>query len=406
MPELAEVIDGLGRAFEEFKTANDERLKQIEHKGHADPALEQKLANLNDAIEKMQERVTATETVLNRPDFGSGSEASQEEKQHKDAFTRWVRKGDEVGLREIERKAMSVGSDPDGGYWVPKPTATRIVETVFATSPMRQLAMVESVGGDRYIYGIDNDEADCGWVGETETRAGNTDTPQIGEGEIVVHEVYAEPRLTQKLLDDAAYDVEGWLNRKVSNKFSREENEAFVSGNGIKKPRGLVSYTTVADSSFSSAAWGTVGHIASGAAGDWPASAPGDVLIDAVYALPEEYLDGAVWLMRRSMQGEVRSFKDGNGNYLWQPSLVAGQPATLAGYPVRSAEDMPAKAANSLSIAFGNFREAYTIVDRLGIRILRDPFTVKGYVKFYTTKRVGGGVVNFQAFKVVKFAAA
>jgi HK97 family phage major capsid protein len=240
-------------------------------------------------------------------------------------------------------------------------------------------------------------------VGETETRS-ETTTPKTGEWEIPVHEQYAEPKATQTLLDDAAYDVEGFLAGKVADRFALQENYAFILGDGIKRPRGLFTYTTAATTD-SSRAWGTFEHIKTGVAGGWAASAPADILFDVTYALKAAYRQGAVWTMPRLLVAEIRKFKDENGQYLWQPGLAAGQPQTILSYPVAEMEDIPAKAADSLSIGFGDLRETYQIVDRTGIRVLRDPLTEKPWVKFYTTKRVGGDVVNFESFKFIKFSA-
>jgi HK97 family phage major capsid protein len=216
--------------------------------------------------------------------------------------------------------------------------------------------------------------------------------------------MYAAPRATQKLLDDAVFDVEGWLAGKVADKLSRTEGAAYVAGNGIAKPKGFTAYSTAATAD-ATRDWGTLEHIDTGANGDFAASNPADKLFDLEAAFKPGYLAGASWVTRRSVIVKVRKFKGSDNNYLWQPGLQAGKPATLIGYPIVMAEDMPALATNSLSMALGNFKTGYQIVDRFGVRLLRDPFTAKPYVIFYTTKRTGGGVVNFEAIKFLRFTA-
>ncbi len=208
------------------------------------------------------------------------------------------------------------------------------------------------------------------------------------------------PAATQTLLDDAEVNVEEWLAQEVQTVFAEQEGTAFVSGDGVNKPRGFLDYTMVADASWT---WGNIGYIATGVDGAFASTDPSDELIDLIYAPKQAYRAGARWVMNRSVEGELRKFKDADGNYIWQPGIAAGQPASLMGYPITEAEDMPDIASNAYAIAFGDFTRGYLIVDRVGIRILRDPFSSKPYVLFYTTKRVGGGVQNFEAIKVLKF---
>ncbi len=217
------------------------------------------------------------------------------------------------------------------------------------------------------------------------------------------HELYANPGATQTLLDDNSVDLAEWLADEVSMEFAEQEGDAFVNGDGSEKPRGLLSYPTVANDNWS---WGRLGYIASGAAGDFAASDPSDAFIDMIYGLRRGYRQNARWLMNDLTTARIRKFKDGQGNYLWQPSSQAGEPATFMGYPHEADDWMPDVAANSLPVAFGDFRCGYLIIDRTGIRVLRDPYTNKPYVHFYTTKRVGGGIQNFQAIKVMKIASS
>jgi HK97 family phage major capsid protein len=328
----------------------------------------------------------------------------EEYEQYKHAFWEYQRKGNIDWLTVEERKAMSVGTDADGGYLVPAPTVGRIVQKVYDLSPIRQIANVMSISGDALEGVNDLDEADYGWVGETGTRS-DTTTPGVGKYRIEAHEMYAQPKATQKLLDDAAVDIEAWLAAKVANKFARAEGGAFITGNGVGKPRGYAAYTTAATGD-ATRAWGQLEHIKTGANGDFASSNPADVLFDLIAAFKSPYLNQARFVTRREVVAKIRKFKEATTNaYMWQPGLQAGQPDRLLGYPIVMAQDTPTLATDSLSLAFGDFNEGYQIVDRIGMRTLRDPFTDKPYVKFYTTKRTGGGVVNFEAIKFLKFAA-
>jgi HK97 family phage major capsid protein len=241
-----------------------------------------------------------------------------------------------------------------------------------------------------------------GWVGETAPRP-QTDAPALAEMSFPAMELYAMPAATQALLDDAAVDIEAWISSEVDTVFAEQEGAAFVAGDGINKPKGLLAYTAVADSAWS---WGNLGYIATGAAGGFKATAASDTLIDTIYSLKSGHRQNANFVMNRKTQAEVRKLKDAEGRYLWQPPATAGEAASLVGFPVVEAEDMPDIAANAMAIAFGDFRAGYLVVDRTGVRVLRDPYSAKPYVLFYTTKRVGGGVQNFEAIKLVKFAVS
>ena len=213
------------------------------------------------------------------------------------------------------------------------------------------------------------------------------------------------PAATQTLLDDSQVDIEQWLAEEVQTVFAEQEGAAFVNGTGSGQPKGFLHYTNVADASWS---WGNLGYIASGADGAFLSDedGPADALLNLAYAPKQAYRANGRWVMNRKTESAVRKFKDGSGNYIWQPGTAAGQPATIFGYPVTEVEDMPDIASNSYSIAFGDFARGYLIVDRIGVRLLRDPYSAKPYVLFYTTKRVGGGVQNFEAIKLMKFAAS
>ena len=298
-------------------------------------------------------------------------------------------------------KTMRVGNNPDGGYLAPTDRRTDVsVGRIFETSPMRALASIITTGNsDVELVIDDNESASGGWVGEEGTRS-DTDQAQIGLLKIAVHEQFAQPKATQKMLDDAAFNVESWLSEKTNDILTRTENTAFVSGDGSQKPKGFLSYD----------AWATAGtyerhkieQVNSGTSGVVVA----DGLIDLQNSLIEEYQANARFLLKRATFANVAKLKDGNGQYLLNAvAMSQGFNMTLLGKPIVFADDMPAVAANALSIAYGDFGKGYTIVDRIGIRVLRDPYTSKPYIKFYTTKRVGGAVTNFEAIKIQKLAA-
>jgi HK97 family phage major capsid protein len=395
----------LAQTMAAFRLENDRRLAEIETKGRLDPLTLDKVERLNAEVGRLNDTVQAIETTLARPGAAPGTKTrNAAQAAHAAAFTTFLRKGIDHELPGLERKAMSVASDPDGGYLVAAEVAERIVARLHETSPLRRIASTLTITADAVEGMLDLGEPATGWVAELEARP-ETATPQIGMWRIPVHELYAEPRVSQKLLDDAGFDVEAYLAQKVAEKMGRAENAAFVAGSGVGSPRGFTTYPT-ATTVDGARAWGTLQHVASGANGAFAASNPADALIGLTYALKAGHRVGASWVMARSTVAEVRKLKDAtSGQYLWQPGLAAGSPASLLGYPVTEAEDMPAIANGALAIAFGNFREAYAIVDRQGIRTLRDPYTAKPQVKFYTTKRVGGDVLDFEAIKFLKFSA-
>jgi HK97 family phage major capsid protein len=307
-------------------------------------------------------------------------------KSWNDAFPMYLRSRDD---RAIEQKALSVGSDPDGGQWVPTAVSNRIITQVYESSPIRQLATVENISTDALEMPSDLGQIDCGWVGETDPRP-VTGTPQVGTIRIPVFEMYAQPQATQKLLEDAAIDVTAWLSNKIAQRFARVEASAFVNGTGIGQPRGFLTYpngTTLP---------GTIQQVHSGSA----TALTSDGLITLMVTLKEPYAPNANWLMQRATVGSVMLLKDGDGQYIWRAGLDGGKPSVLLGSPVMQAADMQPVGANGLAVAFGDFRQAYTIVDRLGITTLRDPFTAKPFVLFYTRRRVGGDVANFEAIKL------
>lgn len=421
MLEAKKAVEALNKGFEEFKSAND-----INQKAR-DVVLEEKMAKINadlDAAQKVaDDAVLAVKRASRIVSDGSGGEVdldakalkwakrnaraqgtsiheygADDLKAYKSAFDAYLRKDDRV-LDAVQTKALSVGSDPDGGYVVHPDMGGRMVAKEFETSVIRAFANNQTISTDALEGMYDLDEAAAVWVGETGARPG-TNTPQLGAWRIPVHEMAANPGATQKLLDDAEINMETWLANKVGEAMGRAENTASVSGNGVGRWRGFLTYangTTLP---------GTIEQSATGVSAGFAASGAGvDIFYTVVGKTKARYRANASWAMNRTTVAAVRKLKDSDGAYIWQPSAQAGIPDRLAGYPIAPFEDMPAIAADSLSIAFADFREAYQIVDRSGIRVLRDPYTNKPYVHFYTVKRSGGDVVNFEAIKLIKFGS-
>jgi HK97 family phage major capsid protein len=435
-----DIVNDLNKAFEEFKSAHTTQIAEI-RKGIADVVTAEKMSRIESELDRLedinarlgdeQKRSDDLEKKLNRLGLSGaaadGTErelkgfnlllsmhAAEQKRNHvavgaqemvdyKAGFETFIRKGGNA-FYDGERKAMSVGSDPDGGYLVPADMNGRIITRVRDLSPVRQISAVQPIGSDALEGLNDLDEAGFAWTGETQARV-ETSTPQLGKYRISAEEMYAYPRTTRKLLDDAVVDVEAWLIEKAADRFARAEGEAFVVGDGISKPRGFATYPTAATAD-GSRAWGTFEHFNTTANGAFGASNPADILIDVVEAMKDGYREGARWVTRRSVISLIRKFKEATTNaYLWQPGLQAGQPPTLLGFPVTKAEDMPALGTNSLSMAFGNFAVAYQVVDRLGMRVIRDEITQPGFVKFHVFRRVGGAAVQFEAVKFVRFGS-
>ncbi|HEV7344796.1 MAG TPA: phage major capsid protein [Devosia sp.] len=390
--DIAALFAEFSTAFEEFKRTNDQRLGEIEKRGSADGLLEGKLDRLNAVLDGQKAAMDRAVAERARPPLeGRGS---RPEGEYKDAFAAYVKRGEE--------KALSIGVNADGGYVVPPETETEITRLMTAVSPIRAIAGIRQVSGAVYKRPISVTGPATGWVGETAARP-TTDSQTLAELSYPTTELYAMPAATSAFLDDAAVDVGQWIAEEVNAAFAAQETTAFVTGTGVNKPTGFLSATTVAEASWS---WGNLGYVATGAAGALPASNASDVLIDLVYALKAGYRQNASWVMNRKLQGTLRKLKDADGNYLWQPALTADGKARFMGFDLIEAEDMPNIAANSLSVAFGDFRRGYLIVDRQGVSVLRDPFSSKPYVLFYTTKRVGGGIADYDAIKLLKFAVS
>jgi HK97 family phage major capsid protein len=395
--------DELRHTFEEFKAANDDRMARIEHR-RGDVLLEEKVDRINAAIDAQHRRLDDLVLRQARPSIDGSRRTSRDSaaREHKSAFDAYVRAGDVDGLRQIESKAMSIGSNPDGGYLVPIELEHAIGERLMAISPIRSIASVREISGSVYKKPFMTTGPATGWVGETDART-QTASPVLDALSFPAMELYAMPAATATLLDDAAVNLDQWIASEVELVFAMQEGTAFVSGDGINKPKGFLSYPTAANASWS---WGNLGYLATGVAGAFAASNPSDILVDLIYALKAGYRQNGNFVMNRKTQATIRKFKDSTGAYLWQPPAQAGGRATLMTFPLVEAEDMPDVAANALAVAFGDFQRGYLIVDRIGVRVLRDPYSAKPYVLFYTTKRVGGGVQDFDAIKLLKFSVS
>jgi HK97 family phage major capsid protein len=399
--QLAEKIEELGRGFEEFKTAHKAELVEIKKFGTASAETTAKVDKINGALDKLEKQVEELGAALNRSAKGELEKETAERDgklaQYKKDMGLYMRKGVEIGaeLRDFVRKDMSVDSDENGGFLVSPEVSSEIVKKVFESTPMRELSSVQTISSDALEIMQDLDEASAGWVAERAARTA-TNTPTLKKIVIPAHEIYAEPLATQKILDDAAINIEAWLGEKVSSKFGRMEATAFLTGDGVNKPKGILNYG-VGDG------FGLIERI--NAADDVTLAA--DDLIDLQSALKEPYQAGASWLLNRLVLKLVRKMKDLEGRYIWQPGLSVGMPGTILDKPYRMAADLASSiTASSEPVLYGDFKQGYQIVDRLGIRVLRDPYTTKGSVMFYTTKRVGGAVKNFEAIKVLKTLAS
>lgn len=394
--ETTDRLYALGNAWEQFKQVNDARLGEVENKGYADPLYEAHLSSINDAIDQQKSRLDKIETAHARPgrEMGNVATKAAEGDEYKSAFNLYLRKGMDSALEALATKALSAGSNADGGFLVPNQMSDLIVQIVNESSPMRALARVEAISSDSLDIIEDIADMDAAWGDESTVRSAETTSATLGRNTIDTFELFAQPQATQKLVDDASIDIERWVAEKVADKMARLEATSFINGNGTTQPKGILTYAA-------GTAFGQIQQVPSGTS----AVVTADSLVQLYFALKDEYARRATFLMHRTTVQAVRLLKEATTNqYLWQPGLSAGTPNTLFGVPVALAADMPVPAAASLSIAVADFQRAYLIVDRIGIRTLRDPFTSKPFVKFYTTKRVGGEVVNTDAIKLLRLA--
>jgi len=411
--EIKKAVDTFSQTLEAFMQKTDQELaemKKSSDKKTADVVTQDEVKKITASLEATKSQVESLRLENNRPMMtapdGTKTQLTDAQMEHKRAFNDWFRKGaGEESLGGLQTKALSVGTDPDGGYVVPVQMEGAIDRVVTEISEMRQLARIVQVSTASYKKRVSQGGASSGWVGEQGARP-NTDTPTLDVLEFPVMELYANPSATQSMLDDGAISIEQWLADEVSIDFAVQEGAAFVTGNGANKPRGFLSYPTVANANWT---WGNLGRVITGVDGDWKDSStdPGaetDNIVDLVYALKPVFRRNARFTMNRKTVSSIMKLRDADGRQLWSSGLRDGQPDRLMGYPIFEMEDMPDIASDAFAIAFGDFQRGYLIVDRIGVRVLRDPFSAKPYVQFYTTKRVGGGIAHYEAIKLLQFA--
>jgi HK97 family phage major capsid protein len=384
--------------FEAFRATNDERLAELERRSGPDPLTSERLERISRSLDEQKRAMDEQSLRRARPALGD-ADRRPVPSEHKAAFEGYMRTGDESGLRGLDTKAMSYGSGSDGGYLVPAEVEAEVGRRLAAISPIRSIATVRQVSSAVLKKPFATAGMAVGWAAETDSRS-QTTTATLAELQYPTAELYAMPAATPALLEDAVVDLDQWIASEIETAFAEQEGTAFVSGNGTNKPKGFLDYTKVDEASW---AWGSIGYVATGVDGALPASNPSDKLIDLIYALKAGYRQNATWVMNRKTQASIRKLKDSDGNYLWQPPSAPGQRAMLMGFPLVEAEDMPNVATDATPIAFGDFGRGYLVVDRTGMRVLRDPYSAKPYVLFYTTKRVGGGVQDFDAIKLLKY---
>ena len=392
--DIGEVAKELKGAFEDFKKSNDKELEAIKAEKNK---LEEKTNQLNEKLGEIDQLKADLEKELKsakRPDAPKGDIEA-----HKKAFMQFVRKGVDDGLADLQQKAVQVAVEADGGYAVPEELDRTLLEILKDESPMRRVCNSITIGTSDYKKLVSLGGAGSGWVGETDARPA-TGTPTLAQIAATMGEIYANPQATQTSLDDVFFNVEQWLSEEIAREFAEKEGAAFLSGDGTNKPKGILA-ATMALTGDDVRAFGQLQNIKSGAAGTFA----GDNLIDLIYSLKRGYRQNASFMMNGLTVAKARKLKDNDGNYLWQPGLQQGQPSTLLGHGIEENEDMPDAVADANAILFGDFKRGYTIVDRMGTRVLRDPFTNKPYVGFYTTKRVGGMLTDSNAIKVLTLSA-
>ena len=351
------------------------------------------VSELRAEMDELKAKLRHSMVEAGRPPLGTELKSAGSE-----GFADFLRSGETA----VEGKSVDNASSAAGGHAVPREIDEAIDRTLVAISPIRRIANVVKVGSSNYRKLLTSGGTPSGWVGFEAARP-ETSTPTFTEIVPASGELYANPAASQHMLDDAVFDVEAWLANEIATEFARAEGMAFVKGTGVNQPLGFLNSPT-ATTADGARPIGTLQTIGTGVAGAFPASNPQDKLVDLVQSLRQPYRQGAVFVMNSATAALVRKMKTADGAFIWQTGMVAGQPATLLGYPVIEAEDMPDVAANSLSIAFGNFKSGYIITERAETSILRDPYSKKPYVYFYATKRVGGQVVNSEAIKLLRFA--
>jgi HK97 family phage major capsid protein len=403
--EILSAIDAIGRNFEDFKRNNDDRLKEIEKKGSVDVLLEEKVNKLSEKLNQLELEKQKLEEEIQAKGRMQVQASAGEKSQHRKAFELFCRTGEISQLRGFEQKAMTVGTPSAGGYLVPDELDQTILNLMKPFSPLRRLCNVISVGGANYKKLVNTHGSSSGWVGETDARSA-TNTAVLAQVTPYMGEISANPAVSQMTLDDSVFNVEDFLAEETASEFGYQEGVALVTGNGTNKPKGVAGYT-FASTDDGTRAFGEVQYVATGVSGDWAASAKADIFLSLIEKFKEGMLEAdAAWIAKGTTLTSIRKLKDAQGLYLWNPSLAEGQKPTLFGFPVVQVDALAAIGANSYSIALANWKRAYTIVDRIGIRTLRDEYTNKPNVHFYSTKRVGGMIVDSEAVKFIKFGAS
>jgi HK97 family phage major capsid protein len=383
---MEELLKKLQSEWEAFKQENDRRLKEIEAKGRADPLTEEKIEKHSKAVGDLQKQLDELEKKMARPGAaGQGDEQKAAREAHRKSFMRFVKSGETAELSELQAKAMSLGSNADGGWAVPQDLDTSIYSVELKYAPMRDVATVRQVSNEKYEQLVNIHGAAGGWVAEADARPA-TGSPQFAKFAPVFGELYANVPATQRVLDDPFFNLEQYISDEVGFTFGINENAAFTSGAGVAgtSPKGFLAYTPSGTPTFGT----NILRVASTTAGTIVA----DTLQDVPAKILKGYRTGSIWQGAAGTYTAIRKLKDGQNRYLWEPSLQAGIPALLLGYPTVENEDMPAVAASANALAFGNFKRAYEIVDVKVTTMLRDPYTNKPSVNFYFTRRVGGGV--------------
>ncbi|GAA6190885.1 phage major capsid protein [Phaeobacter sp. NW0010-22] len=404
------ILEQMNKAFESFKANTNKELEDLKA-GKADVVQTEKVDRINSEVTDLQKALDETNATLAALRVGGGGTdtVAAEVAEHSKVFNSWFRKGDraiDADLNELEVNAgLTTVSDPDGGFLVPEQVSGEIDRVVGTVSVMRDVSNVMQIEGNAYEKLINMGGTKSGWVDEKDERP-ETGGPTLQKIVVNLMELYANPAATQRMLDDARLDIAAWLADEVSVEFAEQEGAAYIKGNGVNKPRGILGYDTVANADYK---WGKVGFIKSGKANGFLAptaeDSPADALISTYFGLKQAYRNGASWLMSDATMEAARKFKNAEGDFIFALPTAAAELPTILNKPVRTDDNMDAVGAGKFPIAFGNFQRGYLIVDKFGVRVLRDPFSKKPYVHFYTTKRTGGGIVNFEAIKLLKIAA-
>lgn len=416
LSQVTQAIEASNKAFEEFKALNEKRLALIEKGAGGAGELQ---AQMEKAFKDMAEQKAVIETLeakLERPHLGGdGKPVDEAQQKHRAAFKGYITKGQAYGedgleyTQGVSLKSLATTAGPDGGFAVPKVIDGQVEELLVNISPIRSIASVQQISTQDFHKLVNRRGTSSGWVGETQTRS-ETNTPQLADVAPPMGEIYANAMATQTMLDDAFFNAEQWLSENISVEFARAEGAAFVSGTGVKQPIGFTSVPAAATAD-ATRDFGTLEYLATGAAGAFKTLSstvnPADDLFTLVSKLKAGYRAGSVWVMNKNTLFKIMGFKDYQGRYVFSPTTAPGMDDTILGYPVVEAEDMPDyTTTDAYAVSFGNFKRGYLIVDRIGTRVLRDPFSNKPYIGFYTTKRLGGGVVNSEAIKHLKFGTS